>query len=1105
MADHPQRYVTDPRSGFCKANSTFYTKRKPLSLPANPSLDVTTFISSQPHRGTTAFIDAATGHRISFSDLWRAVDRVADCLHHDIGIRRGDVVLILSPNSVYIPIVCLSVMSLGAVVTTANTLNTAGEISRQIADSNPTLAFTTRQLASRLPASISVVLADENEEERVEPNLGVRVVGVVSEMMKSEPSGQRVRDRVNLDDTAVMLYSSGTTGPSKGVISSHGNLTAYVSRMVSENLMEDEIFICTVPMFHTYGLLTFAMATVAMGSTVVILRRFDLHDMMVAVEKYRATVLILAPPVLVAMINGAELIKAKYDLSSLKVVRCGGAPLSKEATEGFLEKYPTVDILQAYALTESNGGGAFTDTVEDSRRYGTSGTLTCDVEARIVDPETGRVMGINQTGELWLKGPSIAKGYFKNQEATNETINVEGWLKTGDLCFIDEDGFVFVVDRLKELIKYKGYQVPPAELEALLITHPDILDAAVIPFPDKEAGQYPMAYVARKLESNLSEKQVIDFISKQVAPYKKIRKVAFIDSIPKTASGKTLLRQGGDGGEIGSRTLALDRKSGFCQSTSTFYSKRDPMALPPNRFLDVTTFISSQPHRGKTAFVDAVTGRRLGFSEFWLGVERVAACLYGLGVRKGNVVIILSPNSILFPIASLSVMSLGAVITTANPINTSGEIANQIGDSRPVLAFTTRQLVSKLAAASNSNLPVVLMDENRVSSSNGVQTQDQRVKIVGSLEVMMETEPSDSRVKHRIDQDDTAALLYSSGTTGKSKGVMVSHRNLIALVQAYRARFELEQRTICTIPMCHIFGFGGFATGFIALGWTVVVLPKFEMAQLLSAVEIHRSSYLSLVPPMVVAMVNGANEIKSKYDLSSLHTIVAGGAPLSREVTEKFVEEYPKVKILQGYGLTETTAIVASMFTKEETERYGSSGLLAPSVEAKIVDPDTGRVLGVNQTGELWLRSPTVMKGYFKNEEATASTIDSEGWLKTGDLCYIDSEGYVFVVDRLKELIKCNGYQVAPAELEALLLAHTEIADAAVIPIPDMKAGQYPMAYVVRKAGSYVSGSEIMGFIAKQVSPYKRIRKVSFLASIPKNPSGKILRRELKKLTTSKL
>ncbi|KAL0656872.1 hypothetical protein Bca4012_077456 [Brassica carinata] len=358
-------------------------------------------------------------------------------------------------------------MSLGAVVTTANTLNTAGEISRQIADSNPTLAFTTVQLASKLPVGISIVLT---EEERVEPTRGV--VGAVSEMMKKEPRGQRVRDRVHQDDTAVMLYSSGTTGPSKGVLSSHGNLTAYVARMLTETSVHGT-FICTVPMFHTYGLLTFAMASVAIGSTVVIIKRFELNDMMAAVEKYKATTLLLVPPVLVTMVNEADSIKAKYDLSSLKTVRCGGAPLSKEVTEGFLEKYPTVNIFQAYALTESNGGGAFIDTVEDSRRFGTSGPLTSDVEARIVDPHTGRFLGINQTGELWLKGPTIAKGKYA--------------------------------------------KVPPAELEALLITHPDILDAAVIPFPDKEAGQYPMAYVTRKVESNLSEKQVIEFISKQVA------------------------------------------------------------------------------------------------------------------------------------------------------------------------------------------------------------------------------------------------------------------------------------------------------------------------------------------------------------------------------------------------------------------------------------------------------------------------------------------------------------------------------------------------------------------------------------------------------------
>ncbi|CAA7061056.1 unnamed protein product, partial [Microthlaspi erraticum] len=173
-------------------------------------------------------------------------------------------------------------------------------------------------------------------------------------------------------------------------------------------------------------------------------------------------------------------------------------------------------------------------------RYGSVGLLSSDVEARIVDQDTGRVMGVNQTGELWLKGPAITKGYFRNEEATKETINSQGWLKTGDLCCIDDDGFLFILDRLKELIKYKANQVPPAELEALLYTHPEIVDAAVIPYPDREVGQFPMAYVVRKTGSFLSEKSIVEFVSKQVAPYKRIRKVAFVSSIPKNPSGKIL-------------------------------------------------------------------------------------------------------------------------------------------------------------------------------------------------------------------------------------------------------------------------------------------------------------------------------------------------------------------------------------------------------------------------------------------------------------------------------------------------------------------------------------------------------------------------------------
>ncbi|CAH8252969.1 unnamed protein product [Arabidopsis lyrata] len=540
---------------------------------------------------------------------------------------------------------------------------------------------------------------------------------------------------------------------------------------------------------------------------------------------------------------------------------------------------------------------------------------------------------------------------------------------------------------------------------------------------------------------------------------------------------------------------SVNSRSGFCNSNSTFYSKRTPIPLPPNPSLDVTTFISSQAHRGRIAFIDASTGQNLTFSELWRAVESVSDCLSEIGIRKGHVVLLLSPNSILFPVVCLSVMSLGAIITTTNPLNTSNEIAKQIKDSNPVLAFTTSQLLPKIAAAAKK-LPIVLMDEERVDSVGKVRR----------LVEMMKKEPSGNRVMERVDQDDTATLLYSSGTTGMSKGVISSHRNLIAMVQTIVNRFgsdDGEQRFICTVPMFHIYGLAAFATGLLAYGSTIIVLSKFEMHEMMSAIGKYQATSLPLVPPILVAMVNGADQIKAKYDLSSLHTVLCGGAPLSKEVTEGFAEKYPTVKILQGYGLTESTGIGASTDTVEESRRYGTAGKLSASMEGRIVDPVTGQILGPNQTGELWLKGPSIMKGYFSNEEATSSTLDSEGWLRTGDLCYIDEDGFIFVVDRLKELIKYKGYQVAPAELEALLLTHPEITDAAVIPFPDKEVGQFPMAYVVRKTGSSLSEKSIMEFVAKQVAPYKRIRKVAFVSSIPKNPSGKILRKDLIKLATS--
>lgn len=545
----------------------------------------------------------------------------------------------------------------------------------------------------------------------------------------------------------------------------------------------------------------------------------------------------------------------------------------------------------------------------------------------------------------------------------------------------------------------------------------------------------------------------------------------------------------------------VDARSGYCAATCTFRSKRADVPLPADPEVDVVTFLASRRHSGVVALVDAATGRRVTFPELWRAVAGAASALAAppVSLRKGHVALILSPNSVHFPVAALAAMSLGAVVTTANPLNTPAEIAKQVADARPVLAFTTRDLLPKLSRASH-DLRVVLLESTRLPDD----AADPR--IVATIEEIAATPPNPALRRDRITQDDPATLLYSSGTTGPSKGVVATHRSLISMVQIVMTRFRLEEsdRTetfLCTVPMFHVYGLVAFATGLLGCGATVVVLSKYELPEMLRAINAYGVTYLPLVPPILVAMVAHPKPLP----LGQLRKVLSGGAPLSKDMIEGFREKYPQVEILQGYGLTESTAIGASTDSAEESRRYGTAGLLSPNTEAKIVDPETGEALPVNRTGELWIRGPYIMKGYFKNTEATQSTVTPDGWLKTGDLCYIDEDGYLFVVDRLKELIKYKGYQVPPAELEALLLTHPEITDVAVIPFPDRVVGQFPMAYVVRKKGSNLSESEVMEFVAKQVAPYKKVRKVAFVTDIPKNASGKILRKDLIKLATSKL
>jgi acyl-CoA synthetase (AMP-forming)/AMP-acid ligase II len=500
----------------------------------------------------------------------------------------------------------------------------------------------------------------------------------------------------------------------------------------------------------------------------------------------------------------------------------------------------------------------------------------------------------------------------------------------------------------------------------------------------------------------------------------------------------------------------------------------------PEASLSSLVLLHSRRLSDKPALIDGSTGRTITYAQLAQSVRRAASGLARRGLTKGDVFAIFSPNLPEYAVAMHAVGTLGGVTAPIYPLLNARELAGQLNEANAGYLLTVPQLMTTVLAA---------VRETNVREIFVFGEAEQATPFASLLEgdgsfPSIEIAP----------REDLFALPFSSGTTGLPKCVMLTHHNMIAnLCQMDTVSAISENdKVICVVPCAHLFGMHVIMNLSLSKGATVVTLPRFELEQFLQVLQDYQITRAPLVPTIVHALA--FHPAVDNYDLSKLKRVHSGGAPLAASVARACAERLD-CHMRYGYGQTEVSPL-SHMSAEEDTEvGAGSVGYCLPNTECKVMDTATGVELGPNEPGELWTRGPQVMKGYLNRPEATASTIDADGWLHTGDIGYADEDGHFYIVDRLKELIKFKGLQVAPAELEALLLSHPAIADAAVIPCADEEAGEIPKAYVVLKAEA--DDEEIMCFVAERVAPHKKIRRVERIEQIPRSPAGKILRRLL--------
>ncbi|KAG5319628.1 4CL3 ligase, partial [Pseudoatta argentina] len=520
----------------------------------------------------------------------------------------------------------------------------------------------------------------------------------------------------------------------------------------------------------------------------------------------------------------------------------------------------------------------------------------------------------------------------------------------------------------------------------------------------------------------------------------------------------------------------------------------------PETLIHEFVWNNSENYPNHIALECGINGKEYTFAQAKDATSYIGRSLRNIGLKKGDVVALVAPN---FPdtvLSCLGISSGGFIVTTINPMYTAKEMMIQLLRANAKAIITSTSVASTVLAAKRACLshetPFIVIDDKIGSMPEGSIPFSDLITRGKSLPPV------------NLDRtcDDIAILPFSSGTTGLPKGVMLSHRNLVSNIMMVQISIDIFRSTTSTfqdvipavLPFFHIYGMNALIFPRLSFGAKIITIPKFVPETFINILEKNKVTALFCVPPIVLFLT--ASALLKKHHFHHVNFIMCGAAPLAETDIDRFYEKYninsQICEFRQGYGLTETSPVAFI----GNGRKYSSIGQNIASCQARLVDITTQKDISTSgQTGELWVKGPHIMKGYLNDEKATKNTLTEDGWLKTGDIAYYDEDFDFYITDRLKELIKVKGFQVPPAELEALLRMHPDVEEAAVIGIPHDRYGEVPKAFIMVKENKKPTEDDIKNFIKGKVSEYKQLRGgITFVDNIPKNASGKILRSKMK-------